>query len=115
MIVEDEESNMEYLKVVLSKTGADLTVVYNGRELRALLPRIREFDMVLLDVRLPDASGWELAREIKQIRPELPVIAQTAYAMPSDRQMSEQSGCDNYISKPIVKELLLQKMTGYLS
>jgi len=115
MVVEDEESNMEYLKVILARTGADLTVAYNGREFRALLPQIREFDLVLMDVRLPDANGWELAREIKQIRPELPVIAQTAYAMPSDRLMSEQSGCDNYISKPIVKELLLQKMTGYLS
>jgi PAS domain S-box-containing protein len=114
LLVEDEESNMEFLKTILRRTGAQLVAAYNGRQVRDLYGELSRFDLVLLDVRLPDATGWDLAREIKAIRTDLPLIAQTAYAMTTDRQKSEESGCDNYISKPIKKEILLRIMAEYL-
>jgi len=114
LLVEDEESNMEFLKTILRRTGASLVPAYNGRQVRDHYQDLSKFHLVLLDVRLPDATGWDLAREIKAIRPDLPLIAQTAYAMTTDRQKSEESGCDNYISKPIKKEVLLSIMAEYL-
>jgi PAS domain S-box-containing protein len=114
LVVEDEESNMEFLKVILAGTKALLVPAYSGSEVRNLLSDLMTFDLVLLDIRLPDASGWDLAREIKSIRMDLPVIVQTAFAMSSDRLKGEEAGCDDYISKPISKDKLLKLISVYI-
>lgn len=115
LLVEDESNNMNFLKIVLNKTRAELVCVENGQELRNLYQELDQFDLVLLDVRLPDANGWELAAEIKAIRPQLPVIAQTAFALPSDRKKGEMAGCDDYIAKPIDKDELIRILAIYLN
>jgi PAS domain S-box-containing protein len=115
LLVEDEASNMEYLIAILNRTGTELTCAYNGKQLREFYKMLDQFDLVLLDVRLPDAIGWELAREIKSFRPDLPVVAQTAFAMSSDYEKSRESGCDDYISKPIRRETLIKLMDKFLS
>jgi len=112
--VEDDRTNMEFLQVILRPTHAESVSVFSGSELKALYDKLDNFDLVLLDIRLPDASGWDLAREMKSIRPELPIIAQTAYAMSTDRQKSEEAGCDDFISKPIKREALLAMLGRYL-
>jgi CheY-like chemotaxis protein len=114
LVVEDEENNMEFLKIILARTNADLFCVRSGKALRNHYPELDQFHMVLLDVRLPDANGWELASEIKKLRPGLPVIAQTAYALSSDRKKSSEAGCDGYIAKPINKDRLFAIMAPYL-
>ena len=114
LLVEDEGMNMKLLTVILKRTGAELICAYSGKEVRQLYDRIDTFSIVLLDVRLPDSNGWDLAKEIKALCPKLPVIAQTAYAMSSDREKSLMSGCDDYISKPIKKDQLLGMMAGYI-
>ncbi|MCK9220159.1 MAG: response regulator [Bacteroidales bacterium] len=114
LLVEDEPSNMEFLTIILGRTGAELVCAYNGKELRNYFGQLDSFDLVLLDVRLPDASGWELTKEIKAIRPELTVISQTAYAMSTDREKSKSVGCDDYISKPINKNQFLELLSKYL-
>lgn len=115
LLVEDEDTNMEYLQIILKPTGAELVPAYNGKEVREFYPVLEQFHLVMMDVRLPDTSGWELAAEIKKLRPDLPVIAQTAYAMAADKQQSEAVGCDDYISKPVNKNVLLKLISGYLS
>ena len=115
MLVEDEQSNMDYLKIILRKTGADLTPVFSGKELRAQYENLSSYDLILLDVRLPDASGWDLAREIKALLPQLPVISQTAYAMSTDKEKSKESGCDGYISKPINKSELFMTISKLIT
>jgi len=114
LIVEDEPTNMEFLRIILRRTKVEITSVESGTLLREHYNNLDHFDLVLLDVRLPDANGWDLAREMKTIRPGLPIIAQTAYAMSDDFQKSKQAGCDNYISKPINKEKLLVLISKYL-
>lgn len=107
LLVEDDESNQEYLQTILRRSGADLISISSARELKELFNDLDSFDLVLLDVRLPDGIGWQLSREIKQRKPTLPVIIQTAYAMTTDQLKSEASGSDGYISKPIRKDELL--------
>ena len=114
LIVEDEETNMDFLQIILARTNARLTVVYSGTQLRAFYDKLDCFDLVLLDIRLPDANGWELARELKAIRPEIKIIIQTAYAMSADRKKSDEVGCDGYISKPIRKNELYQLLAKHL-
>ena len=114
LLVEDEETNLEFLNIILEPTMAELVCAVNGQEVRNLYGNLNTFDLVLLDIRLPDANGWDLAREIKKIRPHLPVIVQTAYAMTSDRKISKEMNCDDYISKPINIELLLQMISNHI-
>jgi CheY-like chemotaxis protein len=59
-------------------------------------------------------SGYEATLLIKEINPDLPVIAQTAYAMHNDREKCLENGCDDYISKPISKDLLYRKIFNLL-
>jgi len=114
LVVEDEPTNLEFLTIILQRTEAEIMPVESGEDLRTHYHNLINFDLVLLDVRLPDANGWDLAREIKAIRSDIPVIAQTAYAMSTDLQKSMEAGCDNYISKPINKEKLLEMISNYL-
>ena len=114
LLIEDEETNMRLLTAIASRTGADLVCAINGKEVRQQYARLCTFNLVLLDIRLPDANGWDLAREIKALCPGLPVIAQTAYAMSGDREKSLAAGCDDYIPKPINKEQLLKMIAKYL-
>lgn len=114
LLVEDDHTNMELLSIFLKQTQAELIFAYNGKEVRQQYDKLDTFDLVLLDIKLPDTSGWDLAREIKSIRPGLPIIAQTAFTQSSDKMKSEEVGCDGHISKPFRKEELFQIITKLL-
>jgi CheY-like chemotaxis protein len=69
----------------------------------------------LMDIKMPVMDGYEATRLIKKIRPELPVIAQTAYALSQERKQALEVGCDNYISKPIDREIFMKLLNSFLS
>jgi len=100
LLVEDDQANMNFLTLLLKHTGAEVVYAYSGKDVRQQFDHLDTIDLVLLDIRLPDAIGWDLAREIKTLRPGLNIITQTAYAMSSDKQKSEEAGCNGFISKP---------------
>ncbi len=107
LVVEDDESSFYYLKKVLEKSGANVLHAANGREAVEMCQSIGGIAMVLMDINLPIMNGYEATKEIKKSFPELPIIAQTAYAVSGDREKAINAGCDDYITKPIqVKELL---------
>src|SRR5690554_7320395 len=74
-----------------------------------------EISVVLMDVKMPVMSGYEATAAIKKLRPDLPVIAQTAYALSGDKDKALAAGCDDYLSKPIKREALLRKLNLYLN
>jgi CheY-like chemotaxis protein len=82
----------------------------NGRIAVDLCLNNPNIDMVLMDLLMPVMNGYEATRQIKAQRPELPIIAQTAYAMADDRRKALEAGCDDFIAKPIGKEELLRKV-----
>jgi len=69
---------------------------------------------VLMDIKMPDMSGYEAAKQIKETRPGLPVIAHTAYALFGDKEKSLEAGCDDHITKPVQKEVLIKVLKKYL-
>ena len=103
LIVEDNELNMKLLHDVLEARGYSTITTQNGGSALGLA-RDRQPDLILMDLQLPDISGYDAVRQIKgdaQTR-EIPVIAVTAFAMVGDERKALMSGCDAYISKPIV-------------
>lgn len=115
LIVEDVESNYQFLAATLRKSGASIHWARSGAEALRLINENEGIDLVLMDVQLDDVvDGYEVTVELKKIRPELPVIAQTAYAMKGEKEKSQAAGCDDYLSKPIRPSELLRTISRYL-
>jgi CheY-like chemotaxis protein len=114
LIVEDDFYNAKYLKEILANTG--LTIIHTAYGKEAVDIALKQsIDIVLMDILLPDIDGYEATSRIKQSKPAMKIIAQTAYALPEEKEKAISAGCIDYISKPIKKEMLLLMMHTYLS
>jgi CheY-like chemotaxis protein len=101
LIAEDEKSNFNYLKILLTRMNIRVLWAKDGREAVNLCETDPSIDLVLMDIKMPLLDGYTATRIIKKKRPELPIIAQTSYAMISDKKEADKAGCDGYLSKPI--------------
>lgn len=107
LIAEDDHSNYYFLFEALKDTGMEIIWSKDGEETLELFRAHKDLDAVLMDINMPLLNGYECAKVIKKERSDLPVIAQTAYAMSGEREISRAAGCDDYLAKPIkVNELL---------
>ncbi len=114
LVVEDEDSNYFLLDRILRRTGVKLTWAKNGMDAIEFCDS-QHFDLVLMDIRMPGMDGYEATQAIKKNHKNLPIIAQTAYALKGERENSIAAGCDNYISKPIDSRELLAILGKYLN
>jgi PAS domain S-box-containing protein len=114
LIVEDDLFNTEYLKEILENWGLNIIAVETGEEaVRAA--QTMQIDLILMDVRLPGMSGYEAASQIRHANPKIKIIAQTAYAASEERTKARDAGCNDYISKPIKRDLLLSLISLHLN
>ncbi|MRT91877.1 ATP-binding protein [Ancylomarina sp. 16SWW S1-10-2] len=114
LIAEDNESSSFLLERILEAYNMNILRAKNGQDAVELCKSRSDIDMVLMDIKMPILDGYDATRQIKQIRPHLPIIAQTAYAMEVDKNDAKESGCDDYISKPIIKEKLISLLKKYI-
>lgn len=110
LVVEDIESSYEYLQIILKKSGFKTIWAKNGEESIKCCQENSDIDLVLMDINMPIMNGFDATRALKLKMPNLPIIAQTAYAISGDREKALAVGCDDYISKPINREKLIQKI-----
>lgn len=110
LLVEDEALGRLFFQSVLRHTHAHLLLAKNGKEAIEMVERHSEIDLVLMDIQLPVMDGLEATKEIRKIRPELHIIAQTAYTLDNDRQKAMKAGCNDYLAKPIEVELMFEKI-----
>ena len=115
LIAEDIASNYNFLRLLLKRSKIQIIWVENGKEAVKKVKEDKNIDIILLDINLPILNGYAAANQIKAIRPDLPIIAQTAYALEGDKEKSIKAGCDDYVSKPIVIITLMNMMDKYLS
>lgn len=116
LLVEDNEMNRDMLSRRLSRRGFDVLIAVNG-EAGVELAASEKPDLILMDMSLPVMDGWEATRRIKA-NPDtsrIPVIALTAHAMASDRDMAIEAGCDDYDSKPVDLSQLVRKIEQLLT
>ena len=111
LIVEDDISSIFYLKEILKDSGVDLLFAEDGKKAISVFKDHSEINLILMDIQLPVLNGYETTRKIKSLNPNLPVIAQTAYAMPEERIKCLEAGCNDYLAKPLDPNLLLQKIS----
>jgi PAS domain S-box-containing protein len=115
LIVEDEVFNHEYIEAILSITDVQMLHAWNGENAIEMVEHHADISLVLMDIKMPVINGYEAIRQIKKIRQELPVIAITAYALNHDKSQALEAGFDNYISKPIPKDTLIELVARYLN
>jgi len=114
LIAEDEQMNYFFLQEALTPTGAKIEWAKNGQEAVNLVENNHDFDVVLMDMKMPVMDGYEATAQIKKMRPLLPIIAQTAYAMPEEQEKGLKAGCDSYLSKPVDPDMLINTIQKHL-
>jgi len=114
LIVEDDQPNAIYLKELLKGHNIKLFLAGSGHEALEIISQNPEINMILMDVRLPDNNGLTITRSLKQTKPKMIIIAQTAYASPNDIKECLDAGCNDYISKPINSQKLFELLNKYL-
>lgn len=110
LIAEDTDCSFLYLKTILRNTQATVLWASSGQDAINTVREHKEIDVVLMDINMPGINGFDATIAIHSIRPTLPVIAQTAYVHDNEVELCYASGCSDYISKPIDKNVLLDKL-----
>ncbi len=115
LIVEDEEYNIYYLQQILKMAGYDTLVAEDGQKAIDTVKQEPEIDLILMDIRLPGIDGLEASKRIKEINPDIPIIAQTAFNLNSKEDQDMEKYCDDYIQKPILSQKLYLKINNILN
>ncbi len=114
LIAEDEDINYMYLEEIMIEANIEVIRARNGEEAVEMVKKHPDVRLILMDIKMPKMNGYDAAKMIKNLHPEIPIIAQTAYAMVEDREKSLKAQCDDYISKPIEKNELIRLMNKFL-
>lgn len=103
LIAEDEAMNFTLLSEIFKKRGMTILKAVTGNEaVDQFLKNQNTIDIILMDIKMPEKNGYEATKEIKAVKEDVPVIAQTAYAMSGEKELSNEAGCDAYITKPVI-------------
>ncbi|WP_372751707.1 PAS domain S-box protein [Labilibaculum sp.] len=114
LVAEDEISNFKLIEAILKRNSYEVIRAENGAEAVEICRDNSNISLVLMDIRMPIMDGLIATKKIKSFKPNLPIIAQTAYAMDGDENKALEEGCNDYISKPIRRDLLLEKLSALL-
>lgn len=116
LIAEDDDINFLFLEEMLSDYKIKIIHAKNGQEAVDLFKNnINSIDIILMDIQMPILDGFSATMLIKELKPEVPVIAQTAYAYSTEIDLSKKAGCSDYLVKPIQQELLIEKIATFTS
>jgi CheY-like chemotaxis protein len=115
LIVEDDLSSRLYLNKILEKTGAVLFNAADGREAVDIALSDSGIDIILMDIQLPVMDGYTSAKKIREARQDIKIVAQTAYSMAGDMENIISSGFDDYLTKPIYSDVLIEKLSSCLN
>ena len=117
LIAEDEEVNYMYLETLLKdimKLNCNILHAKNGKQAIEICENNSTIDILLMDLKMPVLNGFEAVKKIRILRPNLPIIAQTAYSTKEEEENAFTVGCDDFISKPIHKDTLFKILNKYL-
>lgn len=110
LITEDKAINFLFLEILLKKQidlGCAIIHAKNGAEAVEICKKNDDINLVLMDLKMPVMDGFEAVKLIKEIRPKLPIVAQTAFSSIEDKEKVFAAGFNDFLSKPINKEALL--------
>lgn len=113
LVVEDNDSNYYFLEILLSEMHANVTRCNNGKQAVDVCNK-QIFDLIFMDLKLPEMDGYEATIKIKSMHHNAIIIAQTAYAMEGDREKALSCGIKDYLVKPIRTAEIMKVLVKYL-
>ncbi|NJM15666.1 MAG: response regulator [Bacteroidales bacterium] len=114
LLVEDDHSSQLYIEELLNDDCYHMVTASGAKEALEKAESNR-YDIILMDIRLPDGNGLDVVKKIRETNRKVCIIAQTAYAMRADAENAITAGCNDYIAKPINKDVLLKKIWMHLN
>jgi signal transduction histidine kinase/DNA-binding response OmpR family regulator len=117
LLAEDNLVNQKLATIILNKAGYKVTVAENGKQALDIFTRNPgDFDAILMDIQMPEMDGYEATRCIRQNgNNDIPIVAMTANAMKGDRELCLEAGMNDYITKPIKREIVFQVLEKWLT
>lgn len=115
LVAEDEPANYIYIEEVLKITKAKVLKAMNGKEAVELFKNNSNIDVIIMDLKMPEMDGYEATRLIKKLDKNVPIISQSAYAMPGDIDKCIDSGMNDYLIKPVKPKVLLSILNKHLN
>lgn len=107
LIVEDDEASQCLISIIVKKFARKIIIVSSGFEAVEACKNNPDIDMIFMDIQIPIINGYEATRQIRQFNKDVVIIAQTAFALAGDREKAINTGCNDYISKPILERDLI--------
>ena len=114
LIAEDDHTSFQYLKIILAQLNCEILHAINGLEAVNMYFDNTNLSLILMDVKMDVMDGIEATKQIRAMDSEIPIIAQTAYSMKEDINLIINAGCNDYVTKPIQKEKLFEKINNIL-
>ena len=115
IIVEDDEASYQYFESLLRRTGIRIVWIKNGLDFMNYVQEEKNpADIIIMDVLIPLKNGIDATRFIKRLYPKIPVIIVTAYASREIREKSYMTGCDAYLTKPVLPHTLLKTLNEFI-
>jgi len=115
LIVEDDESSAMFISILLRKHSKETLTAQNGLEALEIYRNNTDIDLIMMDMKMPVMNGFEATRQIRQLNKNVVIIAQTAYDLIGDREKAIDAGCNDYISKPVNINLLMELLGRYFN
>jgi len=114
LVAEDDDTNFHLFKLLLGRKKIEVIRAKNGKIAVEIVADNPNINLVLMDINMPVMNGFEATILIKKMRPDLPVIAVTAYAMATDKANAMEAGCDEYVTKPINNQILYEALAKFI-
>jgi len=115
LIVEDDLSSRLYLNKILEKTEVITLNAGDGQEALDIAIENPDIDVILMDIQMPVMDGYSTARKIREFREDVIIIAQTAYGLMDEKKRIMDSGFDDYLIKPIISQVLIDKLKSNIA
>ena len=113
LIAEDDETSEMLLSALVKEHSKALLEARTGIEAVDICRNNPDLDLVLMDIQMPGMNGYEATRQIRQFNKDVIIIAQTAFGLSGDKEKAIEAGCNDYISKPIIKNELMSLIQQY--
>lgn len=115
LIAEDSEMNFILLKKNLENSGATILWAQDGMEMLNIIKNQSDIDLILMDISMPRMDGYSATKKIREIGIKTPIIAQSAFIFDEEKTNIIDAGCNDFIEKPINKDLLFSKIDFFLA
>ena len=114
LVAEDSRSNQKLMKLLLERLGLQTTIANDGK-IAVEEALIQEFDLIFMDIQMPNMNGYEATKQLRRNGIKTPIVALTAHAMKGDDEKCIAAGCNEYLSKPLNRQKLMETVRKYLA